>query len=186
MTIPIPKTGFLIVALLFTSACHKEEKKEEVEAPAPVQVTAVTQDTIRRIVGGDGVLFPRDQASISPKIAAPVTKFFVMRGDPVKAGKFLPRLENRDLTAAAAEARGALVQAESNLRSTQGATVPEAMVKAQTDLDAARQARDATKKVLDSRQELYQQQALARRQVDEAQVSYAQANANFRAAEEHL
>ena len=35
-------------------ACSKKEEKE-VEAPAPVQVTAVTQDTIRRIVAGDGV-----------------------------------------------------------------------------------------------------------------------------------
>src|SRR5690349_2473114 len=159
--------------LLLMVACHKEEAKEE-EAPAPVQVTAVTQDTIRRIVSGDGALYPRDQASVSPKIAAPVTKFYVNRGDHVKAGQLLATLENRDLTASAAEARGAVVQAESNLRSTQGATVPEAMVKAQTDLDAARQARDAAKKVLDSRQELYQQQAPARRQVDEAQVSYAQ------------
>src|SRR6476646_6797628 len=133
------KIHLMAVLLLLASACHKEEKKEEAEAPAPVQVTAVTQDTIRRIVGGDGVLFPRDQASVSPKIAAPVTKFYVNRGDHVKAGQLLATLENRDLTASAAEARVAVVQAESNLRSTQGATVPEAMVKAQTDLDAARQ-----------------------------------------------
>ena len=171
--------------LLFTAACHKEEAKEE-EAPAPVQVTAVTQDTIRRIVAGDGVLYPRDQASITPKIAAPVAKFFVNRGDHVKAGQLLATLENRDLTAAAAEARGALAQAESNLRSTSGATVPEAMVKAQTDVDAARQAMEAARKVLESRQQLYQQEALARRQVDEAQVNYAQANSNYRAAQEHL
>ena len=43
-------------------SCAKKEEKEA-EAPAPVQVTAVTQDTIRRIVAGDGVLFPRDQAT---------------------------------------------------------------------------------------------------------------------------
>ena len=52
--------------------------------------------------------------------------------------KTLPRL-----VAAANEARGALAQAESNLRSTRDATVPEAMVKAQTDVEAARQATDA-------------------------------------------
>jgi multidrug efflux pump subunit AcrA (membrane-fusion protein) len=84
------------------------------------------------------------------------------------------------------EAKGALAQAESNLRSTQGAAIPEAMTKAQMDVDAARQARDAAQKVLTSRQELYQQQALARRQVDEALVAYSQANSNYRSAEEHL
>ena len=32
---------------------------------------AVTQATIRRIVNGDGALFPMDQAALMPKIAAP-------------------------------------------------------------------------------------------------------------------
>jgi len=173
------------IVLLIASACSKTEKKEE-EAPAPVQITTAQQDTIRRIVGGDGVLFPRDQASVMPKIAAPIQKFYVNRGDHVKQGQLLAILENRDLTAAAAEATGALAQAESNLRTTRDAVVPEALVKAQTDVDAARQARDATKKVLDSREQLFQQGGLARRQVDESQLAYVQANSAFRAAEEHL
>src|SRR5215470_13035017 len=105
------KPLLLIPVLLLTSCSKKEEK--EAEAPAPVQVTAVTQDTIRRIVVGDGVLYPRDQASVMPKIAAPVQKFYVNRGDHVKEGQVLAVLENRDLTAAAAEGKGVVAQAES-------------------------------------------------------------------------
>ena len=95
------------------------------EAPAPVQVTAVTQDTIRRIVAGDGVLFPRDQASVMPKIAAPVQRFLVQRGDHVKQGQLLAVLESRDLTAGAAESQAQVAQAEANLRSITSAQVPE-------------------------------------------------------------
>ena len=171
--------------LLLTSACTKKEEKE-VEAPAPVQVTAVTQDTVRRIVAGDGVLFPQDQASVTPKIQAPVSKFYVNRGDHVKAGQLLATLENRDLTAQAAESKGAVDQAESNLRTTQGASIPEAVVKAQTDVDADRQAMEAAKKVLDSREDLFKQGALAQRQVDEAQVNYVKAHSDLLAAQEHL
>jgi multidrug efflux pump subunit AcrA (membrane-fusion protein) len=171
--------------LVLTGACSKP-KTEEAESPAPVQVTAVTQDTIRRIVVGDGVLFPRDQASVTPKIAAPVRKFYVSRGDSVKQGQLLAELENRDITASAAEGKGVVDQAESNLRTTEGATIPEAIVKARTDVDATRQSVDATRKVLDSRQQLFKEGALARRQVDEAQVSHAQANGQFLAAQEHL
>ena len=173
------------IAVILTSSCSKPNK-EEVEAPAPVQVTAVTQDTIRRVAVGDGVLFPRDQASVTPKIAAPVRKFFVNRGDFVKQGQLLAELENRDIAAAAEEGQGGVEQAESNLRATRGAAIPEATVKAKTDVDAARQSLDAAKKVLDSRQDLFRQGALARRQVDEAQVAWAQANGQFLAAEEHL
>ena len=174
----------LLLAILLSSCAKKEEK--ESEAPAPVQVTAVTQDTVRRTVAGDGVLFPKDQSSVMPKISAPVQKFYVNRGDHVKAGQLVAVLENRDLTATANEAKGAFDQAEANLRMTQGANVPEAVVKAQTDVTSAREAADAAKRVLDSRTELFKQGALARRQVEEAQVNYAKARGDLLADEEHL
>jgi multidrug efflux pump subunit AcrA (membrane-fusion protein) len=179
-------TIFILTSCLVAMPGCSKKEATEAEAPAPVQVTAVTQDTIRRIVAGDGMLFPRDQASVMPKIASPVEKFYVNRGDHVKQGQLLAVLENRDLTAQAAEGQGAMDQAESNLRTTSGASVPEAVVKAQTDVDADRQAMDAAKKVFDSREQLFKQGALAQRQVDEALVSYTQAKAGFDSAQEHL
>src|SRR5579884_102964 len=158
------KTCFFVLALVFLSACHKAEEQEK--APAPVQVTSVTQATIRRIVNGDGALYPIDQAALMPKIAAPVQRFYVNRGDHVKKGQLLAVLENRDLVDAANESKGTLEQAESNLRATQGATVPDSVVKAQTDVDAAREARDNARKVLDSRQQLFKEGALSGRLVD--------------------
>ena len=171
--------------LLLMASCSKE-KNEAIEAPAPVQVTAVTQDTIRNAVVGDGVLFPRDQASVTPKIAAPVRKFYVNRGDYVQAGQLLAELENRDITASAAEGKGGVDQAESNLRATRGASIPEASVKAKSDADAAHEMVDAARRVLESRRQLFTEGALARRLVDEAQVAYAQANSQYLSAKEHL
>ena len=52
--------------------------------------------------------------------------------------------------------------------------------------DAASQTLDAAKTVLESRQQLLKEGALARRQVDEAQVAYAQANGQAMSAKEHL
>jgi multidrug efflux pump subunit AcrA (membrane-fusion protein) len=178
---PIP---FVTFPLLVLAACSQPPEAEK--APAPVQVTAVTQATIRRVVGGDGALFPIDQAGIMPKILAPVQKFYVNRGDHVKQGQLLAVLENRDLADAAAESKGALEQAESNLRATEGATVPEAVVKAEADLEAARESRESARKVLESRRELLKQGALAGRQVDESQLAYSQADTQFREAQEHL
>ncbi len=178
------KVHFVCILLLLLAACSKPPEKEK--APAPVQVTAVSQATIRRIVNGDGALFPRDQANLMPKIAAPVQKFYVNRGDHVKQGQLLAVLENRDLVDAVAESKGAVDQAESNLHTTEVATVPDSVVKAQTDVEAAREARDNAKAVVDSRQKLFTEGALAGRQLDEARVSYSQADAQYRAAQEHL
>ncbi len=176
--------SFIAIAFL-VSACGKKQEAE-VASPPPVQVTAVTQNTIRRIVRGDGVLFPQDQANVVPKITAPVQKFFVRRGDHVKQGQVVAELENRDLVGAAAEAKTGIDVAESNLRATEGSTIPESVVKAQTDLEAARQARDSAKKVLDSREQLFKDGALAGRQVDESRLAYVQAQGQYQAADEHL
>jgi len=179
------KKLLLLIPILLLPGCKKKEEAE-VEAPAPVQVTAVTQDTIRRLVAGDGVLFAKDQASVMAKISAPVQKFYVNRGDHVKEGQLVATLEARDLTAAASEAQHALSQAESNLRMTQGANVPESIVKAETDVAAAKQTADTAKRVFEARQELLKQGALARRQVEESEVAWTQANNNYLAAQEHL
>jgi len=176
--------GGALVALILAGCAKKEEK--ETEAPAPVQVTAVTQDTIRRIVSGDGVLFPQDQENVMPKISAPVQKFYFNRGDHVKTGQLMAVLENRDLRFTAESNKSQVEQAEANLQATEGATIPESVVKARTDVEADKETAEAARKVLESRQELFKQGALMRRMVDEAQVNWAQANSNLLTAQEHL
>ena len=176
----------LAASTLALPGCAKKSEAEAAEAPAPVQVTSVTQENILRVVDADGVLFPIDQASIMPKISAPVAKFSVNRGDHVRSGQLLATLENRDLSAAVAESQGQLNQAKSNLRSTSAGAVPEQTAKAQADVQSAQEALDAAKKLLDSRQELLKQGAIARKNVDDAQLAYFQAKSQLDTAKEHL
>jgi multidrug efflux pump subunit AcrA (membrane-fusion protein) len=177
----------LTACLLLLAGCSKKQvEAANAEAPTPVQVTAVTQDTIRRVVEADGVLYPQDQANVVPKINAPVQKFLVKRGDQVRAGQLLATLESRDLSAAVAESKGQLAQAESNLRSTAAFTVPDEVIKAQADVQAAQHTADAARKLLENRQNLLKEGALARKLVDDAEVSYAQAKSQLDSAEEHL
>ena len=151
-----------------------------------MRVSPAIKGSIRLIVNADAVLYPRDQANIVPKISAPVKRFLVNRGDHVKQGQLLAELEARDLAAAAQASRGQYEQAQSNYRSTTAAGVPEQMTKAQTDVAAAREAMDAAKRLLDNRQQLFKDGALAKKQVDEAEVTYAQAKAAFDTAQQHL
>jgi HlyD family secretion protein len=178
---------FALVAagLLAASGC-KEKEAPEVEAPAPVQVTSVTQEPIRQIVAGDGVLFPQDQASVMPNISKPVVKFHANRGDHVKQGQLLATLENRDLVAAVANAKSLVSQAEINLHTVSMAAVPEAVVKAETDVQSDAQALDSAQKLLDSQTELFRQGALAARRVEEARTAWASAKAQLQTAQEHL
>ncbi|MGA7240741.1 MAG: efflux RND transporter periplasmic adaptor subunit [Bryobacteraceae bacterium] len=180
-----PLRPLLVVLLLALAACNKKEE-EKPEPIAPVQVAPVTTDTIRKLVEADAVLYPIDQSTIVPKITAPVAKFNVNRGDHVRAGQVVAVLENRDLVAAAAVAKAQTEQADANLRATSGANVPDQVVKAQTDVNAAKEQLDATQKVLESRRKLFEQGALARKLVDDQQVAVAQAQAQYQSAQEHL
>jgi HlyD family secretion protein len=179
----IPLIGFAL--LLFAEACSKPEEKEP-ETVVPVQTTAVQQGSIRRIIRAQAILYPINQAAITPKINAPIKQFFVNRGDHVHKGQLLAELESRDLAAAAVEARANYDQASANLRNTTAAALPDEIVKSQGDVQSGKEALDAAQKVYESRKKLVDQGAIPHKQLDEAQVSYIQARNQYEAARKHL
>ena len=174
--------------LLVLAGCsHKEAENPEEEKPVvPVKLASVTRGSIQRIVTADGVLFPKTQSSVMPKISAPVHTFYVNRGDHVRQGQLLALLENKDLAAAAADTKGSLEQAQAQYTIVGGATVPEEVTKAQQDVDSARQALDGARKVYESREQLLKEGAIARRLVEEANVAFVQAQSQYNIAQEHL
>ncbi|HEV3279403.1 MAG TPA: efflux RND transporter periplasmic adaptor subunit [Terriglobia bacterium] len=162
---------------------------KDAAAPAPtmtVQVAAVQRDTIAREVTSDATLYPFRQAAIVPKISAPVSKFYVERGDRVRAGQLLAELESRDLAAAVTENQGAYQQAEATYQTAMRSGLPEEMQKAQLDLDAAHKGLDAQQKIFDNRQSLYQQGAIPRKDLDDAGLALAQARGQYEIAQKHL
>ncbi|MGP0070334.1 MAG: efflux RND transporter periplasmic adaptor subunit [Bryobacteraceae bacterium] len=179
------RTLLTLLALATLAACSKP-KEAETEPVAPVQVTEVTRESIQRIVQADGILYPSDQASVMPKISAPVKEFKIKRGDHVAKHQLLATLENRDLEAAVAEAKQLYEQALAGQRNTTGAQLPDDATKARQDVTASKEAMDASQKVYESRKQLFEQGALARRQVDEANVAYVQARSQYDIATQHL
>lgn len=177
----------IIMGLILTSCSCSKPKEEEAPEPAvPVQVSEVKHDSIDRIVSASAILYPVDQAAVMPKISAPVKIFHVKRGDHVSKDQLLAVLENKDLQAALGDSKGAYQQAQSAYRTTTSATVPEDTNKAQQDTGAAKQAMEAAQKVYESRKQLFDQGALARRLVDEANVAYVQARSQYEIALKHL
>jgi HlyD family secretion protein len=171
--------------LIFAEACSKPEEKEP-EPVVQVQTAAVERAPIQRIVQGQAILYPSDQAAITPKISAPIRRFYVNRGDHVRKGQLLAELENRDLEAAATEAKGNYDQAEANYRNTTVAALPDEVVKSQAEVQSDKEALDAAQKVYESRKKLFDQGALAGKQLDEAQVAYVQAREQYEVARKHL
>jgi multidrug efflux pump subunit AcrA (membrane-fusion protein) len=181
----------LLLVAAWLGGCGKAKEKEAAageaqEAPTPVTVEPALRGAIDRVIAADAVLYPLNQANVTPKISAPVKRVLVNRGDHVRAGQLLAELETGDLAAAADESKHQFEQAQAAYQTMAGATAPEDKVKAQSDVQAAQQALDAAKKLYDNRVALQREGALAQKLVDDAQVSMVQARSQFDTAQRHL
>ncbi len=170
--------GCAIGIVLGLCSCSRKEEKEP-EALVSVQTTKVSRGPLEQVITSEAVLFPLQQSAVTPKISAPIQKFFVKRGSKVTEGQVLAVLENRDL-------KGALLQAEASYESTTKASLPEDMKKAELDVANSRQALDAEQKLFESRQQLFKEGALPRKDLDQARVALTQAQSQYTLAEQHL
>jgi multidrug efflux pump subunit AcrA (membrane-fusion protein) len=177
----------LTVAAALLAGCGKaKEEAAETEAPTPVLVETATLGAIDHVVTADAVLFPINQANVTPKISAPVKRVLVNRGDHVRVGQLIAELESSDLAAAVEETKYQYEQAQAVYQTVTGATVVEDETKAKADIQSAQSAFDAAKKLFDSRVALQKEGGLAQRQVDETRLQMVQAQIQLETAQQHL
>lgn len=183
-TLALPGALLLLCAIALLHGCGSSEK--EPEPIVAVQVSPAKHGPIAQTVSAEAVVFPLQQAVITPKITSTIHKFHVQRGARVKRGQLLAELENADLAGAAEQSKGEFEQAEAGYTTTTGATLPEQIQKAELDAAAAKAAFDAQQKVYDARKQLFDQGAIPRRDLDSADVALAQARSVNEQAQKQL
>lgn len=155
--------------------------------PVPVVQTATAQmRPIENVIEAQGTVFPVQQASLSPKVSAPVQEYFVNRGTHVHKGQLLAVLANQDLKAAALSAKGSYDQAQAEYEATTQSTLPEEIEAAQTAVDDAKSALQENRRLYESDRNLYQQGAIAQKDVEAAHVALIAAQTTYEKAETHL
>ena len=172
------------VALFVFVGCSK--KAPEVVPEVSVQVTSAKKGDVSRIVAAEAVVFPLQQAVVTPKISSTIKSFAVQRGARVRKGQLLAVLENADLSAAATQSKGEYQQAEGAYVTSTASSIPEQIQKAELDASSFKAAADAQKQIVESRKELFQQGALPRRELDAAEVALAQAQSQYQQAQKVL
>jgi HlyD family secretion protein len=176
--------GILLATTMLAGCRSKQEQQPE--PVVTVDVAPVLLSKIQRTIRAEGLLYPRQQAAIAPKVSAPVKKVYVQRGARVRAGALLLELEDRDLAGAAAESRASLDLAEATFETTSKATVPQELQKTELDTRAAKEAFDAAQSVFENRQRLYREGAIAQKDVNDAQVTLSQARSQYETSRKHL
>ncbi len=177
---------FGVVAAVLSLAGCSGGKGASAEPVATVQVANVKQAEIQRVVSGEGIVYARQQATIVPKISAPVSKYYVSRGSRVRAGQLLAELENQDLKAAVMQSKGAFEQAQAAYATSIQMNIPAQLQAAQQNLEVAREATEAQNRAYESDKKLFQQGALARKLLDDERVLYIQARNQYAAAAQQI
>ena len=158
----------LVFLLLVSCRSHPPEEKEKLPA---VEVAKAELGEISQVVEGEAELYAYQQASLAPRISAPIRSYFVVPGQRVRKGQLLATMENRDLQAGVQQAQGELEQAQANYEITTGASVPQKLLAAEADLKNAQANLDAQQKLYDNRMALFHQGAIAGKELDQAAVA---------------
>ncbi len=180
------RTTAILSNLLLASLAGCSNKEEPAATPVSVEAATAQVQSITEHITTDAVLAPIAEAALSPKITAPVRKFYVQRGSHVRAGQLLATLENRDLEAAVTDNQGAFDAADATYQTSVKAQVPEDYQKAQLDLAQAKANLDLNQSIVTSRKQLFAQGAISGRDLDTSQAALVQAQAAYDTAKQHF
>ena len=175
----------LCAALLFVGCAQKKEDPPEKPTVA-VKVASAEVADLPQVVSASATVFPREQANISPRLAAAIRELKARKGDTVTAGQVLALLENRDILAQQREAQAAVQDAEANLQKTVLGTLPTDVERARGQVETTKAALDQAKKNFERRQSLFQQGAIPQRELLQTQTELATARTNYDVAKKSL
>ena len=175
----------LLACSLGLGGCKKKAEGAD-ETAVAVQAEHPTTGPIAEEISADAVLAPLAQASIAPRISAPIQSELVQRGARVHKGQLLLTLEDRDLRGAAQDSKGTLTSAQAAYTATTLATIPEDLQKAQLDVDQAKANLDVANRTAEERKRLLKEGAISGRDTDTAIAAAVQAQAAYDTAVKHL
>jgi len=180
---PIPGFAILMFAILGTGCSSSEKEKEPVVS---VQVEPAQKGPIEQIVSAEAVVYPFQQAVITPKITSTIKEFRVHRGSRVHKGQLLAILENADLSATAEQSKGEFEQAEASYTTTTVASLPQEIQKASSTRPPPRLPSTHSKKSMTAAKSSSNRARFPRRDFDAAEVALAQARTQSEVTQRQL
>jgi HlyD family secretion protein len=119
-----------------------------------------------------GYIVAHHTISVNSKVTGRIAWIGVEKGDKVRAGQVLVRLEDQEFRAQVEQARGGVEMAKARLQQLEHGSRPEEVEQANANLDEARANRANAKATLDRTKPLVVQGVFSKQQLDDAQAKY--------------
>jgi HlyD family secretion protein len=151
---------------------------QKLNAAVPVQVVQV-QSPMNESAAGEqviltatGYIVAAHKIEVASKVVGRVAWIGVEKGDRVKAGQVLVRLEDDEYRAQLRQYQGQLTNLQARLEELQNGSRPEEVAKARADTEQAKADLENAKVSLDRTKQLVREGVLAKQSLDDAQAKY--------------
>jgi HlyD family secretion protein len=175
----------LVSAIAVGSRSMSEKRAESQpnikELTAPVETQPLTVK-----VEASGTIEPIDTVNVSSEVAGRLAELYVDRGDQVKAGDVLARLDSTEQQAQLAQAQGRLTEAEAEYTKMRNGNRSEEISRAQAQVDSAQARVNLSAKRLERNKFLAESGAIAQLDLDEINQEYLTNRASLQEAQQQL
>jgi HlyD family secretion protein len=164
--------GIALVVLLGVIAVAYRMLSADVPEVEVVRASAESSDVGGTVLSATGYIVAHHTINVNSKVTGRLDWIGVEKGDKVKEGQVLVRLENQEFRAAYDQAKGAVANARAYLDELQHGSRPEEIQQAQHNLDEARATLANDKLTLDRTKELATSGVVSRQQLDDATAKF--------------
>jgi HlyD family secretion protein len=137
-----------------------------------VRAAAGTENLSGIILSASGYIVAHHKINVNSKVTGRVAWIGVEKGDRVKQGQVLVRLEDEEFRAQVEQARGAVESAKASLEELQNGSRPEEILQAQHNLDQARATLEDDRVTLARTRDLVAKGVSSKQSLDDARARF--------------
>jgi HlyD family secretion protein len=164
--------GIVIVAVLSVSAVAYRLLSRDVPEVEVTRAAAESSDVGGTVLSATGYIVAHHTINVNSKVTGRLAWIGVEKGDKVKEGQVLVRLEDEEFRASHEQAKGAVDNARAYLEELEHGSRPEEIQQAQHNLDEARATLVDDKLTLDRTRELSAAGVVSRQVMDDATAKF--------------
>src|SRR5438477_2630186 len=164
--------GISIVVLLSLSALMYRLLAADAPEVEVARAAAESSDIGGIVLSASGYIVAHHKINVNSKVTGRVAWIGVEKGDKVKEGQILVRLENQEFLAQYQQAKGAVESARARLSQLKHGSRPEEVQQAQHNLDEARATLANDRLTLSRTKDLVAQGVLSRQALDDATAKF--------------
>jgi HlyD family secretion protein len=164
--------GIVVVAVLSLSVLAYRLLARDVPEVEVVRASAENSEVGGTVLSATGYIVAHHTINVNSKVTGRLAWIGVEKGDKVKEGQVLVRLEDEEFRASYEQAKGALDNARAYLEELEHGSRPEEIQQTQHNLDEARATLVNDKLTLDRTKELSSAGVVSRQALDDATAKF--------------